>query len=576
MLNKHNLNANKKDFHLPSLILSLLAVSTIISACSLSDTQTQELSDETPLFLPPLKEQTPTLLPTPIIYQSPFTTWIDPTFPAGIREELGLLDSLEITNDKNGALVKFQPDSNQLVGKWFYLAVVPFHSFLDSITSSDLLASWRGELNSASEVFVTQDTLTALAPILGESDSSLKLIDELDDIVRADWDNPNIIAIIPFEDLNLDWKVLAVDGNDPLSSQFSQEDYFLTVPISFQSEHISPAEILLDSSITNYDPDQLSSVALTGVTALVRDTAVIMEEKGLTYPAGDIRELLQNASITHISNEVPFAVDCPDPDSSQPSLYFCSKDSYLELLEDVGTDIVELSGDHFGDWGPEAMLHSLDLYHSKGWITYGGGETLQAGLAPKYIQHNGNKFAFISCNGKAHEKYATATDTNPGASACDYEWMITEISRLDGEGYIVIVTLQHEEVDSFSPYAIQVYDFGQIANAGAAIVSGSQAHHPQAFNYTGRTFIHYGLGNLFFDQWYIAYYNSSEHVNKDKAFIDLHYFYAGEHVNTRLYSLQFIDNARPRFMTDSEKQIFLEEVFLESKWRDERLIPYPW
>jgi poly-gamma-glutamate synthesis protein (capsule biosynthesis protein) len=268
---------------------------------------------------------------------------------------------------------------------------------------------------------------------------------------------------------------------------------------------------------------------------------------------------------------VPFIPDCPNPDPNQPSLYFCSKDSYLELLKFVGTDIVELSGDHFGDWGPDAMLHTLQLYHQQGWLTYGGGENLQDGLEPIYIEHNGNSFAFLGCNGKVHAKYATAAEDYPGASSCDFEWMISEISRLHDSGYIVIVTMQHEEVDTFSPVAIQEYDFGRLAGAGAAIVSGSQAHHPQSFNFTGESFIHYGLGNLFFDQWYLAKYNPSNHQNKDKSFIDIHYFYAGVHINTRFVTLQFVDNAKTRFMDTLERESFLSEVFSYSIWEGEPL-----
>jgi poly-gamma-glutamate synthesis protein (capsule biosynthesis protein) len=298
-----------------------------------------------------------------------------------------------------------------------------------------------------------------------------------------------------------------------------------------------------------------------------------MEREGLTYPGVDIQPILSTADITHISNEVPFAVDCPEPDPNQPSLNFCSRQEYIELLEFVGTDIVELSGDHFGDWGPESMLFSLDLYHQRGWLTYGGGVNLQAGLDPVFITHNNNLFAFLGCNGKVHEKYATATINNPGASRCDFEWMISEIQNLNKQDYNVIVTMQHEEVDSYFPVAIQKYDFQRLADAGADIVSGSQAHHPQAFEFYGSTFIHYGLGNLFFDQWYLANYFPDEHANKDKAIIDQYHFYNNKLISVQLIPIQFVDNARPRLMTPEESQTFLLEIFMESSWADLPWLP---
>jgi poly-gamma-glutamate synthesis protein (capsule biosynthesis protein) len=380
------------------------------------------------------------------------------------------------------------------------------------------------------------------------------------------------VVIIPYEDINLDWRVVPIDGIDPLSPNFDRENYALNVPIRVLDKDNRKEDLIFEEEITNFDMNKMSSIALTGVTALVRDTAAIMEENGITYPALDIAPILKNASITHISNEVPFAEDCPVPDPNQESLYFCSRDIYIGLLEYVGADIIELSGDHFADWGPSAMLHTLDLYNQRGWLYYGGGENLLDGLEPEFIVHNGNSFAFIGCNGKVHQKYATATETKPGSSGCDYDWMIAEIERLDKEGHIVIVTLQHEEVDSYNSIAIQQYDFGRLAEAGASIVSGSQSHHPQGFNYTGSTFIHYGLGNLFFDQWYLANYNPTDHANKDKSFIDIHFFYEGKHINTRLLPLQFIDNARPRLMQEDELEPYLMKVYKNSTWKAQ---PFP-
>jgi Xaa-Pro aminopeptidase len=44
-------------------------------------------------------------------------------------------------------------------------------------------------------------------------------------------------------------------------------------------------------------------------------------------------------------------------------------------------------------------------------------------------------------------------------------------------------------------------DFVNLAAAGAVFVQGSQAHQAQGFEFYGDSLIHYGLGNLFFDQY---------------------------------------------------------------------------
>jgi poly-gamma-glutamate synthesis protein (capsule biosynthesis protein) len=507
--------------------------------------------------------------PTPALSTIPSTIWIDPLFPSTIHTIFNSLSNFEVVLNRQDSILTTSVLSGTPAGSWTYLLVTPFPSLREDISVTDFLNFWQNGNPSSipdSQISLSEDTKNALTLLLGDpSRDGLRII-EANTILPSLLPDTYSLAIIPFDLINPNWKILSIGDQNPLDPDFDRDQYLLTLPIFISSLSDSLGSITLINPIENFNPDKLTTIALTGVTSLVRDTASIMEEKGLLYPAEDIYSLLESADITHISNEVSFAEDCPSPDSDQSSLYFCSKDEYIELLETVGTDIVELSGDHLGDWGPEAMLHTLDLYHDRNWLTYGGGETLSEGLQPAYLVHNGNRFAFIGCNAKSHDKYASASETNPGASRCDFDWMLPEITSLSDQGFLVIATMQHEEIDSFSPVAWQNYDFRNLANAGAVIVSGSQAHHPQAVEIFGSSFIHYGLGNLFFDQWYLAQYNPEAHINKDKSFIDLHHFYAGSYINTQLITLQFVDNAKPRFMTPDEREIFLSEVFQVSVW----------
>ena len=561
------------NFFRIAFILVLISFSLVITSCSIinpiSDPSSTPSAQPSQTPIPPTSTNTPS--PTVFIPTPPYEAWLDASFPQYLLDQFSKIDFLTASSDESQAQITISLDPGPEAGSWIYLVVGPFYSFLDNLLSSDLHACWASGPEEGlpySQILVSKDTKDSIELIWGPpNDECIRLVKE-GELSEKLWIETDLIAILPFEEIEPSVKVLAVDGVDPLADDFDRAEYPLVLRFNYQLPqgiHISLEE---EQYITNYDPLKLSTIALTGVTALVRDTANIMETLGVTYPAEDIRGILASADITHINNEVPFADDCPVPEPYQVSLRFCSDDRYIELLEFVGTDIVELSGDHLGDWGPEAMLHTLDLYNQKGWTIYGGGATLSEGLAPVILTHNGNHFAFIGCNGKGIDRYASATDKNPGAAQCDFKWMIPEITRLTSEGYIVIATMQHEEVDSFGSIALQQYDFRRLAEAGAVIVSGSQSHHPQAFEYNGSSFIHYGLGNLFFDQWHLAQYNPKSHVNKDKSFIDLHYFYNGEYIGTRLVTLQFIDNARPRPMTMEEKIPFLNEVYKSSLWNE--------
>jgi poly-gamma-glutamate synthesis protein (capsule biosynthesis protein) len=136
--------------------------------------------------------------------------------------------------------------------------------------------------------------------------------------------------------------------------------------------------------------------------------------------------------------------------------------------------------------------------------------------------------------------------------------MAAQVHSLREQGVIPIVTFQYLEVDRYAPTASQQADFRAMAEAGAAIVSGSQAHWPQGFDFHAGSFIHYGLGNLFFDQM--------QRLEYRQEFLDRHVFYDGRHISTELLTALLEDYARPRPMTPEERQALLEMTFSVSGW----------
>jgi hypothetical protein len=469
--------------------------------------------------------------------------------------------------DPAAANIKLEVGGQNWISQWVYAVVTPFSSTLGGVSSSDLLLRWQGgatSLDRNGPLLMDSNTYEMFSALWGPAASGSVNVIAKEELVETAWARQPVLAIVPFEALEPRWKVLPVDGLSPVHRGFDLGNYPLKIPISLNTTNGSPelAALIQNNFViptSNLDPQKMTVVAMTGVTALVRATAYEMEQHGITYPAQDIRDWLRDADVTHISNEVPFALDCPYPDPVQPDVRFCSRDNYIQLLEDVGTDVVELTGDHFQDWGADAMFHTLDLYRERGWLTYGGGANLGEGRNALLIDKSPNRIAFIGCNAKGGS-FAQASETDPGAVACDMDWMAGEIRRLKTEGYLVIATFQHHEYYTYSPQPDQQRDFRQMAEAGAVIVSGSQAHQPQGMEFLNGAFIHYGLGNLFFDQ-----YSLCEACRQ--GFIDQHVFYDGRYISTRLLPIQFIDYARSRPMTFEESNELFQALFLASGWR---------
>ncbi|MBN1669177.1 MAG: CapA family protein [Anaerolineales bacterium] len=495
----------------------------------------------------------PTASPTP----PPYRLWSDARLPTGFQQAIRWPASFGPANSPETATHQITISTQNPASYWVYALAGPFHTIRDGITAQALHDFWYGRSNEqfeADQLWMTPETLALLSAWWGTPTQAGIQTNNAEQLLEQAWGTPRTWAILPFEQLEPRWKVLAIDGLSPLDQAFEPRDYELAIPFSLLGD--PQPELGLPAS--NRNDDQVTHLVMTGVTALVRATAFTMERQGLTYPATDIGAYLQAADITHISNEVPFADDCPYPNPTQEGMRFCSSPAYIELLEAVGTDVVELTGDHFADWGSAAMLFTLQQYTDRGWLFYGGGENLESARQAALITDHGNPIAFIGCNAKGGG-FAQASSSNPGAVACDFEWLEAEIQELSQQGYLVIGTFQHFEYYTYAAQPNQVRDAARLIEAGATLVSGSQAHQPQAFEFVNGRLVHHGLGNLFFDQL-----DLSEPARQ--AFIDEHIFYQGRHISTRLVTIYFVDYARPRIMTPAERDSLLQAVFAASGW----------
>jgi hypothetical protein len=582
---------------LRTLLFLILMFNLLFSACTVPG-NTPSISDirnETPSSISTSTAEAHTSsTPTPADTSTPTNTpsptplpgiWLETYLPETLVTKLQIPAGFNQVNESTQAQLTLSIGNGVPIARWIYTLVAPFPTIEDSVTQQDLISCWlagtapsneTGKLCLGFPLLLDQSTNNVFTALWGKPAVEAVKILPSDQLLTEAWKLPTSWAIVPFETLNPQWKVIEVDGQNPLWKEFIPENYPLSVDFSLDGteELVKSFQEQLSNTLTqnqnetsnspqtvvftNRDPDKLTTVMLTGVTALVRATAETMRRKGNTYPARFIGPILQSADILHISNEIPFAERCPQPDPHQSELQFCSRPEYIELLDYIGTDVVELSGDHFADWGPEAMQFTIDMYRERNIPYYGGGENLEDGRKPYLVEHNGNKIAFLGCNAKGGG-YATASETNPGAVECDPDWMRAEITRLRTQGYNVIVTFQHFEYYTYEAQPKQVTDFRNMADAGATIVSGSQAHQPQALEFSQEAFIHYGLGNLFFDQYFMG-------VPTSQGFLDRHVFYDNKHISTELIGIYFIDFASARLMSPEERQVLLESVFGASGW----------
>lgn len=515
------------------------------------------LESATP-FLP----ATPTSPPPATSKPETLTIWISPALPDSLRTGVESLDmvagqAVQLVESPGAAKVRVEPQADLPLARWFYAPGAAFKTVQDELSLDEFWARWLG----AAERGITAAPPEAAmleAIFLEPMPGGVEAVPREDQLAQA-WEDPGRITILPFEALEPRWKVLSFVGESPIRQSFDDDEYLLQMTFGLSGDPALLLEVAaaLDWPASNRDPERMTVVLMTGVSALTRATASRMEIMGVTYPGERIRDWTTAVDFMHVSHEVAFAQNCPPPDPVQRGLRFCSAPENLELFEDIGVDVVELTGNHVNDWGEEALDFTLDLYQDADMAYFGGGEDLERALQPLLIEHNGNRLAFIGCN-YAGPPNAWATEERPGSAPCDLDRLLTQVTELRAQGYIPIFTFQWHEYYTPRPVEQQRDLFRQAAQAGAVIVNGSQAHQPQAMEFYEDGFIHYGLGNLFFDQLW--------RLEVRQEFLDRHVFYDGRHISTELLTAMLEDWAQPRPMLPQEREVFLGDIFEASGW----------
>ncbi|NUQ39730.1 MAG: CapA family protein, partial [Caldilineales bacterium] len=380
---------------------------------------------------------------------------------------------------------------------------------------------------------------------------------------------PGALGILPFDALDPRYKVIKIEGLDPLSNRFDPQTYPLTFDLTLTGPDAGLLRPLLAGAapLTNRDPSRLTQLIMTGVTAMSRGTAEKMEQKGYVYPARVISDTLAAADITHVSNEVPFIQGCR-VNNTYMNLVLCSDYPYWAALEAIGVDIVGLSGNHVNDFGRDGARESIAFYRDRGIPIYGSGLNTDEACAPLLWQDHGNTFAFIAALAWWPET-AWATDTQPGACYFydNYDRILADIRRLSAEVDIVAVELQYHETYNPWPIPDQVAEFRDLRSAGADIVTGVQSHVPQAVQPGADTVIFYGLGNLFFDQM--------QSWETRTGLIARHTIYEGRLLSAEILTTVLEDFAQPRWATADERAGILRAIFAAAPPKDALPTPQP-
>jgi len=335
-------------------------------------------------------------------------------------------------------------------------------------------------------------------------------------------DGENFFSVLPIELATPKLKVLYID-NVSFLGRYNEKTKSLERKNDFLENYPFKKEIWVSGSLVDkfllkvkskniefeiFSGDKISEITMTGVTAMGRMVYHKINILGKDFVTKDFENILNSSDIAMTSNEVSFVENCYQPTST---MSFCSPPNFLEVLLDLGIDVVELTGNHNNDYGKDWSSFSIDLYKEKGIKYYGGGKNVDDARNPAIFDiqkgKENVKIGFIGFNTPG-PIYAFATENESGANPYNKDSSIDLVKNTKEEVDILIVGVQWQNENSTIPSEEQKSMSEALLKAGTDLVVGSQAHGYQGFEFFDERPVFYGLGNFIFDQMFSEYVRS--------------------------------------------------------------------
>ena len=269
----------------------------------------------------------------------------------------------------------------------------------------------------------------------------------------------------------------------------------LTPPQDFSPRQAIPSE---PASPPAGVPEKRDHTLLfAGDVMLSRGVGARMESQDdWTLPFEEIAETLRNADLRFCNLECPIS----DQGRNLHHLYsFRADPRALEGLKAAGFDIVSLANNHAYDWGPEALVDSLERLRAAGIRSVGAGQNILAAHYPVLVSVGGLRIAFLGYV-EIEPKEATAEVDRPGVAWLEPAQVLADIRFARPLADLVIVCPHWGLEYAQKPTRDQVELAHRMIDAGADLIVGSHPHVVQPLEPYRERWIAYSLGNFVFDQ----------------------------------------------------------------------------
>lgn len=209
---------------------------------------------------------------------------------------------------------------------------------------------------------------------------------------------------------------------------------------------------------------------------------------------------LQNADILMMNNEYTYSDrGYPIPGKAYT---FRAAPSRVEVLQQLGVDIVSLANNHVYDYGEEALLDTFDTLERAEIPYVGAGRNLEEAKKIVYFVANGRKIAIVSATQieRSYNYTKEATEDVPGVLKTLNPDKFLEVIKEAEKNSDYVIVYPHWGTEGTNVYGSDQRELAEAyVGAGADVIIGGHTHCLQGISYIEDVPVIYSLGNFWFN-----------------------------------------------------------------------------
>ena len=215
----------------------------------------------------------------------------------------------------------------------------------------------------------------------------------------------------------------------------------------------------------------------------------------------EILDIMRGVDIMMANNEFPYSYrGSPTPNKTYT---FRADPADVQIMKDMGVDIVSLANNHAYDYGPDALIDTVDTLNDAKLPFVGAGKNMEEAKKPAYFHVNGHIVSFVSAT--QIERYSNpdtkeATEDSPGVlRTLDPAKAVAAIEEAAANSDFTIMYV-HWGSESTDLVEQSQRDLAKAyVEAGADLIIGDHSHCLQGIDYVEGVPVFYSLGNYWFN-----------------------------------------------------------------------------